>query len=96
MLRELDPKPVFKISEADAASRDIESGDVVEVFNDRGHMVVERVVDPSLPEGMSRMPKGWQRKQFIEGGYQELTYPKHDEWAVAFNFYDTRVDVKKI
>lgn len=96
LLRELDPKPVFKISEADAASRDIESGDVVEVFNDRGHMVVECVVDPSLPEGMSRMPKGWQRKQFIEGGYQELTYPKHDEWAVAFNFYDTRVDVKKI
>ena len=95
LLKELDPKPVFKISAPDAAERGIESGDVVEVFNDRGHMVVECVIDPSLPAGMSRMPKGWQRDQFIEGGYQELTYPNHDEWSVAFNFYDTRVDVRK-
>ena len=58
-------------------------------------MVVECVIDPSLPAGVSRMPKGWQRDQFIEGGYQELTYPDHDEWSVAFNFYDTRVDVRK-
>lgn len=95
ILRELDPEPVFKISAQDAAERGIESGDVVEVFNDRGHLVVKCVIDPSLPAGMSRMPKGWQREQFIEGGYQELTYPIHDEWSVAFNFYDTRVDVKK-
>ncbi|MDO5043369.1 MAG: molybdopterin-dependent oxidoreductase, partial [Slackia sp.] len=95
ILRELDPEPVFKISAQDAAERGIESGDVVEVFNDRGRLVVKCVIDPSLPAGMSRMPKGWQREQFIEGGYQELTYPIHDEWSVAFNFYDTRVDVKK-
>lgn len=95
ILKELDPEPVYKISPEDAAERGIESGDIVEVFNDRGHMVVKCVIDPSLPQGMSRMPKGWQREQFIEGGYQELTYPMHDEWAVAFNFYDTRVDVKK-
>ncbi len=95
ILKELDPKPVFKMSAADAAERGIVDGDIVEVFNDRGHMVVECIIDPSLPAGMSRMPKGWQRDQFIEGGYQELTYPIHDEWSVAFNFYDTRVDVRK-
>ncbi len=95
ILKELDPEPVYKISPEDAAERGIESGDIVEVFNDRGHMVVKCVIDPSLPQGISRMPKGWQRDQFIEGGYQELTYPFHDEWSVAFNFYDTRVDVKK-
>lgn len=95
ILRELDPEPVFKISAVDAQSRGIASGDIVEVFNDRGHMVVKCVIDSSLPEGISRMPKGWQREQFIEGGYQELTYPEHDEWSVAFNFYDTRVDVRK-
>ena len=96
VLRELDPKPIFKISAPDAQQRGIESGDIVEVFNDRGFMHVECVIDPSLPAGMTRMPKGWQREYFIEGGYQELTYPEHDEWSVAFNFYDTRVDVKKI
>lgn len=95
VLRELDPEPIYKMSPEDAQERGIESGDIVEVFNDRGHMVLKCVIDPSLPQGMSRMPKGWQREQFIEGGYQELTYPTHDEWAVAFNFYDTRVDVKK-
>lgn len=95
ILRELDPEPLFKMSQKDAEERGIASGDIVEVFNDRGHMVVKCVIDPSLPEGMTRMPKGWQREQFIEGGYQELTYPHNDEWSVAFNFYDTRVDVKK-
>lgn len=95
ILRELDPEPLFKMSPEDAADRGIADRDVVEVFNDRGHMVVKAIIDPSLPKGMTRMPKGWQRDQFIEGGYQELTYPHNDEWSVAFNFYDTRVDVKK-
>lgn len=95
MLKELEPKPVFKISEQDAQQRGIASGDTVEVFNDRGKMVVDCLVDPSLPQGMCRMPKGWQREAFAEGGYQELTNPNIDDWAVAFCFYDTRVDVRK-
>ncbi|MCI8367762.1 MAG: molybdopterin-dependent oxidoreductase [Eggerthellaceae bacterium] len=95
LLRELDPEPIFKISAQDAKERGIVDGDIVEVFNDRGKMVVKCVIDPSLPTGMSRMPKGWQRDQFIEGGYQELTYPLHDEWAVAASYSDARVDAKR-
>ncbi len=69
-------------------NRGIADRDVVEVFNDRGRMVVKAIIDPSLPKGMTRMPKGWQRDQFIEGGYQELTATRARRMVGgSFNFY---------
>ena len=62
-------------------NRGIASGDVVEVFNDRGRCVVKTVVDDALPEALCYIPKGWQRSQFIEGGYQELTANRADACA---------------
>lgn len=95
MLRELDPEPLAKINGKDAQARGVESGDIVEVFNDRGHAVLKCVVDESIAPGMLSIPKGWQRSQFIEGSYQEMTQPKIDPYPAACSFYDSRVDFRK-
>lgn len=95
-LREIDKEPLLHISRPDADKRGIASGDVVEVFNDRGRCVVKTVVDDALPEALCYIPKGWQRSQFIEGGYQELTANRADACAGSYVYYDTAVEVKKV
>lgn len=94
-LRELDPEPLCHLSREDAAARGIESADIVEVFNDRGHAVVKAVIDDSLPEGVCYIPKGWQRNQFIDGCFQELTSNAVDTCSGGYAYYDAVVDVKK-
>lgn len=95
MLRELDPEPLAKVNGSDAEARSVKNGDIVEVFNDRGHAVLKCLVDESIAPGVISIPKGWQRSQFIEGSYQEMTQPKIDPYPAASSFYDSRVDFRK-
>lgn len=94
-LREIDPEPYCHISRQDAAARNIKDKDVVEVFNDRGHCVLKALIDDALPESVCYIPKGWQRDQFIEGGYQEMTMNAGDWCAGGYIFYDAVVEIRK-
>lgn len=94
-LRELDPEPLAKVNGVDARARGVRDGDMVEVFNDRGHAVVRCLVDESIAPGVLSIPKGWQRDQFVAGGYQEMTQPAMDPYPSSFAYYDTRVDFRK-
>lgn len=95
LLRELDPEPLAKVNGSDAVARNVVDGDIVEVFNDRGHAVLKCLVDESIAPGVISIPKGWQRHQFIEGSYQEMTQPKFDPYPAASSFYDSRVEFRK-
>ena len=94
-LRELDPEPLLHLSPQDAVERGIADGDIAEVFNDRGTVVIKTVIDDACPQGVCHIPKGWQRNQFIEGCYQDLTGAASDPMAVNFAYFDARVDVRK-
>ncbi|MBR2790699.1 MAG: molybdopterin-dependent oxidoreductase, partial [Eggerthellaceae bacterium] len=94
-LREIDPEPLCHMARNDAEARGLKTGDVVEVFNDRGHAVCRMVIDDKVCDGICYIPKGWQRFQFIAGGYQELTNDKNDLCAGGYSFYDAAVEVKK-
>lgn len=96
MLKELDPEPLAKISRKDAEARGIKTGDIVEVFNDRGRVVLKAQVNDAIAPGVISIPKGWQREQFIEGCFQELTNATSDPMAVNFAYFDCLVDVKKV
>jgi anaerobic selenocysteine-containing dehydrogenase len=93
-LRELDPEPIVFISPADAIARSIQTGDRVEVFNDRGHVVLRAIVNDALPSGLISIPKGWQRHQFVAGGYQEITARHLNPLTVNQSFFDTLVEVR--
>jgi molybdopterin-containing oxidoreductase family molybdopterin binding subunit len=95
-LKELDPEPLVKINGKDAADRGVKDGDIVEVFNDRGFAVAKCLIDESIAPGILSIPKGWQRHQFIDGCYQEMTNPEMDPYPSAFSFYDSLVDFKKV
>ena len=95
LLRELDPEPLAKVNGKDAADRGVTTGDLVEVYNDRGRCVVKCLIDESIAPGVVSIPKGWQRDQFIEGGYQEMSQPGMDPYPSAASFYDARVNFRK-
>lgn len=94
-LKELDPEPYIRLNPDDAAERGLIEGDLGEVFNDRGHAVAKVRLDPAVRPGVLTMPKGWQREQFIEGCFQELTNTSSDIMACNFAYFDTLVDVRK-
>lgn len=94
-LRELDPEPLVHLSREDAGERGIVDGDIVEVFNDRGHVVVKAVVDDACSKGFAFMPKGWQRNQCIEGCMQELTTAVVHPLSVNYSYYDVLADIRK-
>lgn len=94
-LRELDAEPLVKIHPEDAGTRGIKTGDVVEVFNDRGHVVLKAVLSEEMRPGMVSVPKGWQRHQFIAGSYQELTQDHCNTSDFNQSFYDVLCEVRK-
>ncbi len=95
MLKELDPEPLCKLSRKDAEARGIKDGDKVEVYNQRGKVVLRAIIDDSINAGILIIPKGWQREQFEEGCYQELTNTSSDLMACNFAYYDALVNVRK-
>lgn len=95
------PGPILELHPADAAARGVAAGDVVEVFNRRGRVVVHAVPNPDYPPGLCNITEGWKQQQFIEGNLQSLTNPTPSPaqellWGQSnIPFYDTRVEVRK-
>ena len=71
-LREMDPEPIVKLSVEDAAKRNISTGDIVKVYNNRGHVVLKAVINRGARPGIVNIPHGWQEDQFIDGHYNDL------------------------
>lgn len=95
-LRELDAEPAVRINPVDAEKRGIREGDIVEVFNDRGHVVLKAILNEVQRPGMVTVPKGWQREQFIAGSYQELTNDHINTTSYNQCFYDVLCEVRKV
>ncbi len=94
-LKELNPEPVVYLSPEDAEERAISDGDIVEVFNDRGSVTIKAVINNACPKGVLDIPKGWQRGQVIDGGYQTMTGAESDPLSINFAYFDALVDVRK-
>ena len=95
-LRELDTEPIVKINPTDAKSRGITDGDIVKVFNDRGYVVLKAVIQNGIRAGVINIPKGWQRGQFIEGHYNDITAKVSNPVCHNSPFKDMLVNIIKM
>lgn len=71
--KEIYPEPTLRMNPDDAAARDIKEGDIVKVYNDRGHVVLKVQIHNGIRPGMVVYPKGYQSYQFIDGHISDLT-----------------------
>lgn len=85
-LLELFPEPTVMVNSVETEKRGINDGDLVKIFNERGHVVVKVVVNNGIHPGMVVLPKGWQEDQFVEGHYSDLT-SRYMEPNIANNYF---------
>ena len=96
-----DPEPTLSINPKDAEQRDIADGDVVRVFNDRGHMKVKAKLNKKIRPGVVNTTEGWWPEQFIEGHINELTHDMINPaqahiYQANAAFCDVLVEVEKV
>ena len=66
--------PSTRINAKDARELGLKSGDKVEVYNDRGHVVTRLEIDECVPAGTVHVWFGWRRSHFEEGTYAEMVH----------------------
>lgn len=67
--------PSARMNPIDAKREGIIDGDLVEVYNQRGHLIAPMRLDEAIPPGTVQAWFGWRHGQFIEGTYAELLVP---------------------
>ncbi len=72
-LRYLEPEPFLEINPADARLREIDDGELVRVFNDRGQVRLKARLSQRIKRGVVDIPQGWWPEDYIQGHHNELT-----------------------
>jgi molybdopterin-containing oxidoreductase family molybdopterin binding subunit len=96
VLREMDPEPLVELNEREMAKRGLVDGDTARVFNDRGEVYLHVRTNNAFPDDTCNINKGWQRHQFLAGGYQELTHEQANTKHYSCSFFDVLVEVAKV
>lgn len=76
MMRELqDDSAKVWLNPEDAAAKGIAMGDMVEVYNDRGTLLAEAVLDPGVGKKIAIFEEGWWSRYTKGTSYNALIYP---------------------
>ena len=95
-LRDIEAEPVLEIHVDDAHSRGIASGDVVNVFNQRGSYQCKAVVSKRARPGVVNGLGIWWRKLGLNGtNVNEVTSQQLTDLGQGPVFYDCLVEVKR-
>ena len=95
VLKELDPEPLLKINPADAKKHGIKTGDKVKIYNDRGFVVMKAAVNGGCQPGVLTAPKGWEKSQFIDGHFADLSSREMNPVCANSAFFDLLVAIEK-
>jgi anaerobic selenocysteine-containing dehydrogenase len=94
MIRRVDPGPAVHMHPSDAASRGIEAGRPVRVFNGRGEFSFPARIDPGLKPGCVSVTNGW---WIQDGGTVNFCSPAREtDMGHGAAFHDTLVEVEAI
>lgn len=95
-LRDMEGEPVLEIHELDAQERGIQTGDVVDVFNQRGSYQCKATVSTRARAGVVNGLGIWWRKLGLNGtNVNEVTSQQLTDLGAGPVFYDCLVQVKR-
>lgn len=92
---EIQPEPTIELNPEDAKKYDITEDDYVEVYNDRGFVVLKAHLDAGMRPGMARTEHSWLREQYVAGQYSDVTSLACTHFFPTNIPFDTLVAVKK-
>ena len=85
------------LNSADAASRGVQPGDQVRIYNERGSCVLAAVVDGSVPPGVVSAPSvRWAKRAPGKRGVNALTSERLTDFGGGPTFYSCLVQVERI
>lgn len=96
MTKRSEPEPVVRISLADARARNVRDGEIVEVINNRGRVVIRCAIDETIREGCVLIREGHWIDDFIEGDAYGLTHDHHSPTTENYAHYDVLVELRRI
>jgi len=88
-----EPTPIVRVHPSDADTRAFSDGDIVKVFNDRGHLKIECRVDDSIRPGCVLISEGHWTEHFIEGDPYILTHDLVSPTSENYAHYDVLVEM---
>lgn len=88
--------PFLEIHAEDAAPRQVQNGDWVEVFNDRGRILLQALVNENVPRGVVAAGLNWSK--LSKGGINvnALTSERLTDLGGGATFYSTLVEVQRL
>ena len=95
VLEEVSGEATLHMNPADAEAKGLAAGDLVKAYNERGHVVMPLVINPGVPQGMVTVPHGFEKGQFIDGHYQDLTLNVMHSMCVNTGYFDAHCNVVK-
>ena len=94
-LRDIEGEPILEIHADDAAARQLQSGDIVRVFNARGESRCKAVISKRARPGVVNGLGVWWRKLGMDGtNVNQLTSQKLTDLGRGPTFYDCLVEVE--
>jgi anaerobic selenocysteine-containing dehydrogenase len=93
LIKQFDPGPEVTIHPDDAASRGIDHGAMVRVFNNRGELELPARVDAGIRRGCVSVTNGWWGEQ--GGLVNMLSEGRETDVAHGAAFHDNLVEVKR-
>lgn len=89
--------PFVELCAEDAHSRDIQTGDIVEVRNDRATLRLVARIGTSVRPGVVSVPFGWTASAHMDGKtVNALTNDTISNVGAGVAFSDTMVEVTKV
>ena len=97
----VQPEPEVTMNTIDAKARNIKHGDIVKVFNDRGHCTLKAFVTEGIMPGVIGLASGWTPEHYIDGHHQYLTHltinPIEEHISQTNTAYgDVLVEIQKV
>ncbi|MFZ1387437.1 MAG: molybdopterin oxidoreductase family protein [Thiolinea sp.] len=94
-LRKQLPEPTVEIHPADAAARNLQAGQLLTVFNERGEFQVKAVITDRVKQGVVLAYSIWWKKLSSDGkNCNEVASQALTDLGAAATFYDCLVEVK--
>jgi len=89
-------QPIVSISQPDATARKLASGDMAEIVNARGRVVIRCEVDERVRPGCVVIEEGYWVSEFVEGDLYSLINDNWSPTALTYPHNDVLVEMTKL
>jgi molybdopterin-containing oxidoreductase family molybdopterin binding subunit len=94
-MKKLEPEPAVEMHPADLQQRNIESRQLVRVWNDRGSVVLRCRSNSNLRPGVVVIAEGSWVRDFTAGDPYSLTHEQVSPTSENYAFFDTLVEIER-